>query len=93
MDDKTYRKKLCKRIEKCKNKEMYKEIHEIISKNKEIFNVNSNGVFFDIYKLSVKSIKKISQLLEKQIIDTTETEDSLTYNNYSSDNVKSNFII
>lgn len=80
-DDKKYRKKIFLKIAKITKKDLYFRIYQVILDNKEIHNVNHNGVFFDLYKISLNSIKTIENIL--QINDITTEDDSNTYQNYS----------
>lgn len=80
-DDKKYRKKIFLKIAKITKKDLYFRIYQVILDNKEIHNVNHNGVFFDLYKISLNSIKTIENILQINYI-TTE-DDSNTYQNYS----------
>ena len=80
-DDKTYRKKVFYKINKINKKELYFQIYQIIIDNKENHNTNNNGVFFDLYKISLKSVKTIDKIL--QVNDIMTEDESNTYQNYS----------
>lgn len=81
-NDKIFRKKLFLKINKIKDKKLYFQIYQILIDNKENFDVNFNGVFFDLYKLSLKSTTKIEKLLEFNDITTEETP-TQQYSEYS----------
>ena len=71
-DDK---KKLHQKILKINKKELYFQIYQILIDNKEKFNTNSNGVFFDLNSMSQNTIDKISKSLET---DTPTKDDILS---------------
>lgn len=85
IEEKSLRKKIYRKINKIKKKEFYFQIYQILLDNKEIFNSNNNGVFFDLYKLSKKSINKINDILveDNSIIVDSVTEENISYRNYS----------
>lgn len=85
IEEKSLRKKIYRKINKIKKKELYFQIYQILLDNKEIFNSNYNGVFFDLYKLSKKSINKINDILveDNSIIVDSVTEENISYRNYS----------
>ena len=80
-DDKLFRNKVYKKIKKIKNKQIYTQIYDIIIQQKQDYNINSNGVFFDIYKISTNTVQLIDLLLQNLSVETEE--DTTTYNNYS----------
>jgi len=80
-DDKKYRKKIFFKINKISKKDLYYKIYQIILDNKEIHTINNHGVLFDIYKISMKSINSINNILHVDNI-TTE-EESNKYQNLS----------
>lgn len=83
VDDKNFRNKVYRKIKKIKNKTIFMDIYNIIKQNKQDCNVNTNGVFFDIYKISFDCVKEINLCLLEQSIET-ESETN-NYNNYSED--------
>lgn len=83
IDDKSFRKKVYYKIKKIKNKDIFFKIYDKLKEHKQHFNVNTNGVFFDIYKISLDCVKDINTILINESINTED--DSITYNNYSED--------
>lgn len=71
-DDK---KKLHQKILRINKKELYFQIYQILLDNKEKFNTNSNGVFFDLNAMSQNTINKISKILDT---DTPTKDDILS---------------
>jgi hypothetical protein len=71
-DDK---KKLHQKILRINKKELYFQIYQILLDNKEKFNTNSNGVFFDLNAMSQNTINKISKILDT---DTLTKDDILS---------------
>lgn len=83
-DDKKYRKNIFRKINRIRKKELYFQIYQTILDHKEIHNVNSNGVFFDIYKISLTSIKEIDKILYENDINTeSNNTENNNYQNYS----------
>jgi hypothetical protein len=89
VDDKNFRNKVYRKIKKIKNKDVYIQIYNIILQNKQDCNVNTNGVFFDIYKISLQSVQEIDKFLNDLSINSEVPEEveseNLNYNNYSED--------
>ena len=81
LNDKTYRKNIFRKISKIKKKELYFQIYQVILDNKETHNINTNGVFFDIYKINLNSLQTIDKIL--QVNDIITEEEYTPYNNYS----------
>ena len=76
--------KIFKKINNIKKKELYFQIYQVILDEKEPHNVNMNGVFFDLKKISSNSINKIDSIL---LNDDVSTEENNTYNTYSNDEI------
>lgn len=87
VDDKSFRKKVYYKIKKNKKKDVFHQIHSTLIKHKQHFDVNSNGVWFDIYKISIKCVNDINKILDE---NKDEVEDSITYTNYSEDVTEDN---
>lgn len=82
---KKYRKNIYFKITKIKKQELYFQIYQTILTNKEPHNINNNGVFFDLYKISLKSIQEIDKILQVNEIYTEEETPS--YHNYSDNTI------
>lgn len=74
INNKKLRKIIFRKINKISKKELYFQIYQIILNNNETHTTNSNGVFFDLYSISLKSINDINKILENDIYTETETE-------------------
>lgn len=74
IDDKNLRKKVFRKINKINKKELYFQVYQIIIDNNETHTTNSNGVFFDLYTISLQSVNEIDKILENDISTETETD-------------------
>lgn len=76
---------LYKKILKFNDKKVFEKIFNVIKKNNEIHTVNTNGIFFDLNKISVKSFKELSEIIMLESLN--EDNQELTYNNYSESDI------
>lgn len=89
------KKKINEKINKVKDKDIYYEIFNIAKKElitesgEKKFSSNNNGIFFDLNNLSDNVLIKIEDLLNENLILTTESETcgNLKYMPYSTDKI------
>jgi|SaaInlV_100m_DNA_2_1039680.scaffolds.fasta_scaffold150777_1 hypothetical protein len=89
------KKKMNDKINKVKDKEIFKEIFELAQaelyteNGEKNFSHNNNGIFFDLNKLSDKILYQIEDLLNENLIVTTESEtgSNIKYSPYSTDEI------
>jgi len=87
------KKKINDKICKIKDKDVFFKIFNILktelyNKNgQKKFTQNSNGIFFDLNKISDNSLLKINTLLD-EIVNSSESDTpNIKYNTYSSENI------
>ena len=77
---------LYKKFKKIKHQNTFEQIFDVLKLHNQPFNANSNGVFFDINKLSPTPFHIINDIIDKHLhslsISESETE-TQQYNNYS----------
>lgn len=77
LDDIKYREKVFKKINKITKKDLYFQIYQIIQDNNEKYTSNSNGVFFDLVKISKKTLLEIDKILDIEVPSTEEYTTSI----------------
>jgi len=87
------KKKINDKISKIKDKDVFFKIFDILkpdlyNKNgQKQFTQNSNGIFFDLNKISENSLFKLNNLLD-EIVNSSESDTpNIKYNTYSSENI------
>ena len=91
--DYAHKKKINSRISKIKEKDVFQKIFEVSKSElytetgKKKFSHNNNGIFFDLNILSDKVLYKIEDILNENIVNSTESETptSIKFSTYSQD--------
>ena len=91
--DYAHKKKINSRISKIKDKDVFQKIFEVSKSElytetgKKKFSHNNNGIFFDLNILSDKVLYKIEDILNENIVNSTESETptSIKFSTYSQD--------
>ena len=91
--DYAHKKKINNRINKIKDKSIFQKIFDISKSElytdtgKKKFSHNNNGIFFDLNLLSDDVLYKIENILNENLINSTESDtiSSIKYSTYSTD--------